>query len=372
MKRAPRPDLSAGETARLGEQLRDARIALGLSIEDMAASLRIRRVYLAALEEGRVRELPAPAYVLGFVRTYARALGLDDDEMVRRFRESGSAQPVRRTDLVFPEPVPDRGVPAGAVIIAGVALVMGAYLAWFQWSGGRPRIADVVPPVPQRLEQAQRERTVPPTPGPGLITPNSVPGLPPAASAIIAGSLQPLPGQPAQGQSPLSQQSRLPTPLAGTVLTAPLAPSPGPQAAAAATAPAFAQAPALAPAAPAPAFRTGERLQLHAKADTWITIRDRASGTTVVNRLLRQGEVLPVQLKDGLFLTAGYAPGLEILVDGTPTPPFPASAAVRRDIPLELDRLRAGNYGPVAAAAPARPSSRDPNLPENAAYVPPQ
>ena len=52
MKRMPRPEPSAGETARLGEQLRDARLALGLSLEDMSADLRIRRVYLAALEEG--------------------------------------------------------------------------------------------------------------------------------------------------------------------------------------------------------------------------------------------------------------------------------------------------------------------------------
>ena len=81
MKRPFRPEPSAGEAARLGEELRDARFALGFSIEDIAASLRIRRPYLVALEEGRVRDLPAPAYAVGFVRTYARALGLDEDDV---------------------------------------------------------------------------------------------------------------------------------------------------------------------------------------------------------------------------------------------------------------------------------------------------
>src|SRR4051812_49760401 len=120
MKRFARPEQTAGEAARLGEELRDARMALGLSIEDISAALRIRRVYLAALEEGRVRDLPAPAYAVGFVRTYARSLGLDENDVVRRFREASGPNVDRKTDLIFPEAVPDRGVPAGAVILVGV------------------------------------------------------------------------------------------------------------------------------------------------------------------------------------------------------------------------------------------------------------
>ncbi|MBK1660723.1 hypothetical protein CKO45_21100, partial [Paracraurococcus ruber] len=114
----------------------------------MAQALRIRRVYLSALEDGRIRDLPAPAYAVGFVRTYARALGLDADEMVRRFREASGPTVARKTDLVFPEPVPDRGVPAGAVILGGVVLAIGAYVGWYQWSGSGNRVVDAVPPPP--------------------------------------------------------------------------------------------------------------------------------------------------------------------------------------------------------------------------------
>src|SRR3954464_10145030 len=98
MKRPFPSDAAAGgEPGRLGAELRDARVALGLSIEDLAQSLRIRRVYLVALEEGRVRDLPAPAYAVGFVRTYARALGLEEAEVVRRFREASGPAVSRKT-----------------------------------------------------------------------------------------------------------------------------------------------------------------------------------------------------------------------------------------------------------------------------------
>jgi len=127
MKRTPRPTDSGGaEAARIGEELCYARLALGQSVDEMATRLRIRRPYLEALEEGRVRDLPGPAYAVGFVRTYAKSLGLDADEMVRRFRDLSGAAVNQRTNLVVPEPVPERGVPAGAVVV--VVLAAGAVL----------------------------------------------------------------------------------------------------------------------------------------------------------------------------------------------------------------------------------------------------
>ncbi|HYZ34153.1 MAG TPA: helix-turn-helix domain-containing protein, partial [Crenalkalicoccus sp.] len=128
LKRISRPEPAAGDAARVGEELRDTRLGYGLSLEDMAGRLRIRRAHLQAIEEGRWRDLPAPAYALGFARSYARELGLDDEALVRQLRDVLGGGTHRRTDLVFPEPVPDRGVPAGAVILLGTVLAIGAYL----------------------------------------------------------------------------------------------------------------------------------------------------------------------------------------------------------------------------------------------------
>ena len=159
MKRNPRPDITAAEAARVGEDLREARLTLGASVEDMADHLRINRRYIHALEEGRVRDLPGSAYAVGFVRSYASALGLDPDEAVRRFRDVTGGSVSRTGELVFPEPVPSRGVPAGALVAVGVVIAIGAYVAWYNWTGSGNRVVDAVPPLPPRLEQSVEDGT---------------------------------------------------------------------------------------------------------------------------------------------------------------------------------------------------------------------
>ncbi len=89
--------------ARAGADLRAARERLGLSLDDVVLALRIRTPHIEALEEGRISLLPGNAYALAFVRTYATALGLDAEEMVRRFRTE-AAEFGQQTELVFPVP----------------------------------------------------------------------------------------------------------------------------------------------------------------------------------------------------------------------------------------------------------------------------
>jgi cytoskeleton protein RodZ len=204
MKRQPRPETSA-EAVRVGEELRNARFALGASLDDMAERLRINRRYLAALEEGRVRDLPGVAYATGFVRSYAQVLGLNAPALVRRFRE-GAGVATAPKDLVFPEPVPERGVPAGAIVMVGAVLAVAGYAAWYHWSGSSSRTVDNVPELPPRLEQAARDAGLPPLPGvnppantatPRNAPPAAMPALPappagaPASSAPSAGAARP-------------------------------------------------------------------------------------------------------------------------------------------------------------------------------------
>jgi cytoskeleton protein RodZ len=154
MKRSARTENTVQEAARVGEELREARIALGVSVEDAATQLRINKRYLQALEEGRIKDLPGAAYAVGFVRSYATALGLDADDAVRRFRDMSGTAVTKSGDLVFPEPVPRRGIPTGVLAALGLALAMGGYIAWYQWSGRGERVVDAVPPLPPRLERA--------------------------------------------------------------------------------------------------------------------------------------------------------------------------------------------------------------------------
>ena len=67
--------------------LKAYREAYGLDLPEVSEHLRIRPHYLSMLEDGRYDELPARPYAIGFVRSYAKYLGLPVDDMVARFRE---------------------------------------------------------------------------------------------------------------------------------------------------------------------------------------------------------------------------------------------------------------------------------------------
>lgn len=75
----------------LGERFRAAREARGLSLSDVSEQIRIRSVYLAAIEEESWSAIGAPVYVRGFLRTYARFLGLDPEEVVAAFNSGSPA-----------------------------------------------------------------------------------------------------------------------------------------------------------------------------------------------------------------------------------------------------------------------------------------
>lgn len=78
----PAGDGASAEPVRLGTWLRTARLRRGLSLAEIERDTRINRLYLEALEEEHFDVLPAPVYTRGFLRSYARALGLDPAEAV--------------------------------------------------------------------------------------------------------------------------------------------------------------------------------------------------------------------------------------------------------------------------------------------------
>jgi cytoskeletal protein RodZ len=71
----------------VGERLRAAREAKGLTLEQIAAETRIPQRHLAAIESGDFGKLPARTYAVGFSRTYAKAVGLDHDEVAAAVRD---------------------------------------------------------------------------------------------------------------------------------------------------------------------------------------------------------------------------------------------------------------------------------------------
>jgi cytoskeleton protein RodZ len=306
---------------RAGADLRAARERLGWPIEDVSAALRIRLPHLEALEEGRIDLLPGNAYAVGFLRTYARALGLDPDEIARRFKAEAS-EVNRRTELTFPAPMPQRGVPAGAVILLGVVLAIGAYAGWYRLSGEGRLPPETVAPVPERLATLAEQAVPRATP------------TPPAAPAVVAAASPP-------PQAPVPEQAAPPVPSI----------SPSSAAAAAMPPPPAVTAPAVPPDAAAP---DQPRIVVQATADAWLQVRDR-NGGVLLNKILHSGESWPVPSRPNLVLTTGNAGGTELLVDGVVTPVPGGSGAVRRDLPLDADLIKDGKLAltSFAAAQPA-------------------
>lgn len=300
---------SASGPARVGAELRAARERLGWDLPAVAAWLRIRQPYLEALEAGRVADLPAAAYALGFLRTYAAALGLDPDEQARRFKAS-TAEVTRKTELEFPAPVPDRGMPAGALILVAAVLAIGAYVGWYRLSGEGRLPAEVVQPVPERLAPLA-EQAIPLPPRPVV--------APPPASVVAEAKPEPAPEMP----------SVPPSSAAAAVVTPPVTPE-----------------------AAASANPDEPRIVLRARADAWLQVRDRG-GQVLLNRILRAGESWPVPIRPNLLLTTGNAGGTEILVDGVVAPTLGGAGAVRRDLPLDADTIKEGKLPTQIQAASA-------------------
>ena len=121
----------------VGERLRVAREAAGLTLEDIATSTRIPTRHLESLETGDFSRLPAPTYTIGFAKNYAAAVGLDRAEIGDQLRtEIGGSRPVTSpVSEVFEPSDPARAMPKGLIIGAVVAVLLAALL--FNWLSNR-------------------------------------------------------------------------------------------------------------------------------------------------------------------------------------------------------------------------------------------
>ncbi|CEP68708.1 Domain of unknown function DUF4115 [Moorella glycerini] len=72
---------------KVGEMLRAARQEKGISLREVEEATKIRLRYLEALEKGNYDQIPGRVYALGFVRNYARFLGLDVQAVVQQFKQ---------------------------------------------------------------------------------------------------------------------------------------------------------------------------------------------------------------------------------------------------------------------------------------------
>ncbi len=167
------------QEATVGERLREAREAQGLSLEDIAARTRIPTRHLESIEKSEWGRLPAPTYSVGFAKSYATAIGLDRSEIGEALRAemSGYSPQTSAPSEVFEPADPARVMPRWLVIaavLAVLAVVAGLLFARQRGleGGEEPQVAAEAPAAPGPSPTAAAQPPAPAAIGPVVITAN--------------------------------------------------------------------------------------------------------------------------------------------------------------------------------------------------------
>jgi len=357
---------AAATSSAVGTLLCATRMRLGKDLQHIAQILHIRYTYLVAMEDGRYEDLPGQAYAIGFVRAYADHLGLDGDEIVRRYKEESSGLK-NRPVFEFPLPTPDSGVPSGALILIAVVLGMIVYGVWYAIAGSNRDEVQVIQEVPDRLVTQPQPRPRPdPLPVDGAAVGMDLAPEEETIAVLPPGAFPPPPGATLPGSS-------APVSAAPMVFSEGEFPSSGPQdsteedvsggdAPAGVTPPQITNAPPPASAgtpatpsgnAPQVAAAPADVVEVRAKSDVWITLR--TSGNPDRTQLLRKGEVFRAPEGGGMTLVTATPGELDILVNGAVMPSLDAGVFAK-GVPLDPQRLKGAGPVPAATAPAAKPA----------------
>ncbi len=261
----------------VGQDLRAARIRRGDDLAAVSRALKIRKDHLDAVEGDRLDDLPGKTYAIGFVRSYARYLGLDATEVTERYKAEISG---RQDENALPSASnlheeETRRLPYGGRVLAGVVIFALLYGVWHIFFAAR----ETAPPTPAPPTLAR----ITDTPSPAVATP--VPA-PPAAPMTPAGT------DPSQAATPAPQNS---SPVA---VSSPAA-----------------AVPAVSGQVYGAQNRSGGRVVLRARGNTRVTVTG-ADGRLYINRDLAAGEVYYVPNLSGLRLALSNAGAIQVDVDG--------------------------------------------------------
>jgi len=130
----------------VGERLRSAREAQGMSLEEVATKTRVPIRHLEHIERGEWDLLPATTYCVGFARSYANAVGLNGSEVGNELREqlggqSHANKPVPGAALY--EPADPARVPPRSLALVAAAIALLLVVGYFVWRSGKTDETDI-------------------------------------------------------------------------------------------------------------------------------------------------------------------------------------------------------------------------------------
>jgi cytoskeletal protein RodZ len=301
----------------VGEFFRQVRETKGLTVDEVASKTRIRSDFVKALEDGNFAKLPDQVFARGFVRSYARSLGLDEEDAIHRFIQSAGAfyeKQDERERLRVRQAEEERKRQANrkAVAVAiGIAVVTLIFLLSREQSNVLRRTSADLPP-PKRSAAATKEPTegVPatlPEPPPVAAKPTETPT---AVSKPMAET-----ARPAETTAPPATAVK-PTETVSTVSPASDGPLGG-----------------ISLEGGGGGADSQLVLDLEATELSWVVVQ--IDNGSPQEALLRPGEKAHWKGQDQFILTLGNAGGVKAELNGKPQKPFGPSGKVARDIVLK-------------------------------------
>jgi hypothetical protein len=148
------PAEQRSDLASFGEELKREREIRGISLKEIADATKISKRFLEAIERNDHKTLPAPVFTRGFVREYARYLGLSVEDMVNRYNYAAAADeriekphphPVGGAPPrdISPKPQPKRGIPHARVDrnILILILIASAFAGVAYWAVSQKKLS---------------------------------------------------------------------------------------------------------------------------------------------------------------------------------------------------------------------------------------
>lgn len=342
---------------RIADDLRQARVERGMELREAADVLRIRAVYLEALEDGRFGDLPGPTYVAGFLRTYGDALGLDGEELVRRYKDDTGGV-LARQQLNFPVPASEARQPTVAIIAITVILGLLIFGGWYVYKERMLVDLERVPEVPDTIETG----TVT-TSEQALAEADDVPegamtsGADEPEAAAMTETVEPEAAEEetasanAEADSMDTVATAEITAAADEALIEPL--EEATEAASADNSSEVLDAEPEATLAETEALlnesngyvpriygrtNTDSRVEIRATEESWIQV-EAPNNEILLTRVLLPGDIYRVPNRSDVTLDTGNAGGLEVKVDGEVIGPLGEPGIVVRNVSLSADEL---------------------------------
>ncbi|MBK5352355.1 helix-turn-helix domain-containing protein [Pseudomonas sp. TH41] len=320
--KAAHPEVVAANRVNPGETLRQARESNGWSLAEVALKLNLTVNSLSNLENGAFDKLPGHTFARGYIRAYAKLLGMDQTVLVQQFDQStgtdskGSSvhslgrieEPVRVSHTIL----------RIVSLLLLIAVIGGGFVWWQDQTSSRTKDLTSLSPEHVEVEGADGTTQIHPLDEPEdqAVAEGQAEG----ATALALPQAETSTAAPAAAEAtPPAAAPTTPAPTAPVHSAVPVVPAPANPAPAAPAVPApVVTAPAASnvPASPAAAPVAGQgQVQLQFTADCWTQVTDGA-GKVLLSGLKRKGENVSVSGKPPFSVRLGFARGAQVRYNG--------------------------------------------------------